>query len=294
MILPPAEPLRFTDYTPDHDAFVHDMIGHCDPRHAQLDWFDDARLWLAEPGVSGVLGWQAGRPVALLAASPPVQGTCWLRLLYVCTLLSAGPVFRQLWAMLTPRLRAAGVERVYVMAPRPWLARMLAEAGFTYEEDVVTLRRRLGARGRSPSVSATVQVRRADLADLAALVAVDQAAFPPEWWLRERVLRRAVLQAASVHVALLDEQMVGYELTLQYHNIAHLTRLATLPEMQRQGVATALVSTLLVDAHQRGADTITVNTQRSNLASQNLYRRFGFDFTGNDLPVWVAWLKEIR
>jgi ribosomal protein S18 acetylase RimI-like enzyme len=37
----------------------------------------------------------------------------------------------------------------------------------------------------------------------------------------------------------------------------------------------------------RGVSRVTVNTQADNARSQSLYKRYGFEFTGYSVPVWL-------
>ncbi len=81
--------------------------------------------------------------------------------------------------------------------------------------------------------------------------------------------------------------MVGYQLSTLYRDGLHLARLATLPEVQGQGIGGVLLGQLIDQFARRGVLSVTVNTQRSNLQSQRLYQRYGFDLTGLDMDVWM-------
>jgi ribosomal protein S18 acetylase RimI-like enzyme len=73
-----------------------------------------------------------------------------------------------------------------------------------------------------------------------------------------------------------------------YFDGGHLARLAVLPAARSQGVGRMLVTSMLHHFWRRGVFGVTVNTQESNIASQRLYTRLGFERTGFDLPVWLA------
>ena len=92
--------------------------------------------------------------------------------------------------------------------------------------------------------------------------------------------------------SLIEEAIVGYQMSTLYFDGAHLARLAVTPRVQGQRVGSALVEDMLGHFHQRGVQTMTVNTQQSNAISQQLYERQGFRRNGYDLPVWICSLTE--
>lgn len=57
---------------------------------------------------------------------------------------------------------------------------------------------------------------------------------------------------------------------------AHLLVLGVAPPMQRRGLATALLQTLMQEVRTHGAQTMLLEVRRSNVAAQALYRRLGF------------------
>jgi len=57
---------------------------------------------------------------------------------------------------------------------------------------------------------------------------------------------------------------------------AHLARIIVSPAHRRQGLGERLCRNLISEAHQRGADKVTLNVFADNLAAIDLYRRLGF------------------
>ena len=66
---------------------------------------------------------------------------------------------------------------------------------------------------------------------------------------------------------------------------AMLARLAVHPSAQGRGIGRRLLMDSLSAAHERGAETVVLNTQTSNARSQALYRSLGFRRTGEIYPV---------
>jgi len=92
-------------------------------------------------------------------------------------------------------------------------------------------------------------------------------------------------------VAEREGQIIGYQVSTPTTRGGHLARLATLPQFQGQGIGYALVRDALSRFTQRGAQTITVNTQKNNLSSLALYRKAGFTPTGEEYPVYQYIVK---
>jgi ribosomal protein S18 acetylase RimI-like enzyme len=80
--------------------------------------------------------------------------------------------------------------------------------------------------------------------------------------------------------------VLGYQLSTSHSRDGHLARLAVLPDFQGRGLGGMLIGEMVRFFEGRGVTTLTVITQEDNLASQHLYRRLGFDYTGHRVPVW--------
>jgi ribosomal-protein-alanine N-acetyltransferase len=77
-------------------------------------------------------------------------------------------------------------------------------------------------------------------------------------------------------VALDGATVVGFGGTMFTGAEAHLTTLAVDPVHQRRAVGTRLLLELVADTVARGVDAMTLEVRMSNVAAQELYRRFGF------------------
>ena len=60
----------------------------------------------------------------------------------------------------------------------------------------------------------------------------------------------------------------------------HIATIATHPERRRMGVGQRLLATALLAAQQEGAEKAFLEVRRSNVAAQEMYRRFGFEVAG--------------
>lgn len=258
--------------------------------HTHLDWHEIS-AWLEIPNVPIRLAWQDGQLVGVMATSPPLNNTCWLRLIAISETAPAAPVMRLLWEQIESVLAKYMVHMTFLLITHHWLLDHMNMLGFVYDEDIITLRR--DGTDLPPPRPTAFNVRSATQDDLKDMVSVDQTAFPPPWQLTSEDLREARRVSISCTVATLHSEIVGYQLSTQYRQSGHLARLAVLPEYQGQGIGGVMLDDLIRRLLQRSIRTLTVNTQSSNIRSQRLYQRYGFLRNGYDLPVWVHVVPDV-
>jgi ribosomal-protein-alanine N-acetyltransferase len=222
--------------------------------------------------------------IGAVAASPPRDSTSWLRLVAIHDESDVDSVLIDLWLALKSYLAAMAVREVGALLLQPWLAPHLATLGFDYQEDIVTLRRE-GTPIPAP-LRHDLYIRHGDARNLQQAVDIDHAAFAPLWQLSSASMRQAIRESASFTLAELNGQPVGYQLTTLFAHSIHLARLAVNPDVQGGGIGGALLGEMLNNFARRGILTCSVNTQASNVQSQHLYQRYGFELTGQDMPYW--------
>ncbi len=252
--------------------------------HTHLDW-QELGDWLDTTRAPIRLAWQQNRLVGVLGVSYPLNHTAWIRFIALHDLVPPEEVMSALWQSAVAELRSLGTQTVSALMTRPWVEQMLIHLSFSFQEEIITMER--DDRTLPTSGSSAFTLRSVRKQDMEHILRVDQQAFAPPWQLTMEDMRAAVRIASSYVVALLDEQIIGYQISTVYRNGAHLARLAVLPEMQGNGAGSILLSDTLRRFFRQGIYTMTVNTQESNVRSQQLYRRFGFQRNGYDLPVWT-------
>ncbi|PJF41283.1 MAG: GNAT family N-acetyltransferase [Chloroflexi bacterium] len=273
--------LRITPYKRRYRQVTNDLLFFSRLQHIHLDW-QNLEQWLDEPSTFAWLAWRGNTPVGAMATSEPLNHTCWIRLIALHENRQA--IVAALWQVVVPALRAVDTHTVYLLATHDWVLPYIEPLGFAYDEHIVTM-----FRTRQRVVSVDIEdmiIRVVSLNDVASMVMVDNTAFLPPWQLADDELRQAIRIAAACTIAEIDGAVVGYQLSTQYQNSAHLARLAVLPSMQGRGIGAALLSDVLQRFERRSIYTMSVNTQMSNERSQQLYYRFGFRRNGYDLPVW--------
>ncbi len=280
-------PTEIAVYERKHRSEILSLLYYSRLVHTHLDWFQVGH-WLDSERHHTYLLYEDHQLQAMLGASASVSGVGWLRLAAVRQRDRTADALRTLWEVLVPQLRSEAIRTLSVLVINPWLKEYLPALGFSYVEDVVTLQRPEQTLPDPPTTD--VQIRNGYLEDIAAILAVDHAAFAPAWRFSARELRQAQRQTASSTVAVYNDQIVGYQLSTKHQGSGHLARLAVIPQIQGQRVGAALLHHVLESFAHRGVRTMTVNTQESNTYSQRLYQRYGFFRNGYDIPIWQTTL----
>jgi predicted N-acetyltransferase YhbS len=133
----------------------------------------------------------------------------------------------------------------------------------------------------------TFCVRPYSDADAVNMLAVIQKAFaehrgklnPPSSAERKTIeIMRQELMQADAFVAEAEGRVVGCVLYRPRDGSMYLYRLAVLPEMQRSGIASALIAKVEIAARERGMGTLTLTVRLVLSRQQALYRKLGFAF----------------
>ncbi len=248
---------------------------HLDWRHP-LDWLGHPSWWLLEENT---------HPIAALACPDDPPEIAWLRLFAYSRPISAARAWRILWSQAQESLKASRPQ-IAAIALESWMEQLLREAHFDLLQRVVVLQwQRQNALQIPREAQSLIRPMRPE--DLSAVAQVDWQAFAPPWRHSLSSLRRALDQALLATVLELDGQILGYQITTGHAFGAHLARLAVHPNVQGQGWGKALLAHLFAFLRARHIQQLTVNTQHDNLASLSLYRRMGFERTGEAYPVYV-------
>lgn len=252
--------------------------------HRHLDW-RPGLAWLGRQPF-----WLLERnhlPLGVLACPPDPGSVHWIRLFGAAASLQPEDVWRLLFDQVLQDL--ANQERppvIAALALQHWFGDLLPKTGFSHHQDIVVLTwndQLPPPRKLHPGL----RLRKLEPQDLSAAARVDEQAFEPIWRNSLESLHLAYQQAAYVTVAELNGEIIGYQLSTNSAVNTHLARLAVRPDVQRLGVAYALVTDLFAYHRAQGTWQLTVNTQHDNRASLALYDRLGFELTGEHFPVFL-------
>lgn len=127
-----------------------------------------------------------------------------------------------------------------------------------------------------------VEIVHGTPADIATLNAIMADAFDPrfgEAWTPSQCLGMIALPGVWFSIAWSGNRPVGFALARAVADEAELLLLAIRPAARRSGIGTALLRSIVTDAHERGADVLHLEVRANNEAVR-LYRNEGFKKIG--------------
>lgn len=222
---------------------------------------------------------------AIMACPPEPPGVSWVRL------FSANPHFNisKIWDVLLEKtitvLEHTGNTRLVALGLHKWIEDLLVQSAFTTRQSIVVLEWDENLPPLRP-LPPNLVIRPMSLKDLPSVQRLDELAFNPIWQHSLNALVLALAQTSISTVVEVDHEVVAYQMSTSYATSGHLARLAVDPRVQRQSIGYCLVRQLLLELKQRGAWRVTVNTQNDNSASLSLYKKLGFELTGEEFKVY--------
>ncbi len=242
-----------------------------------------------EADCAGVVAYRGTQPIGAALfdlRTPPVSR---LSAVAVADQEPVGATWGLLWQTAEYHLRTCGHQSAYYIGEAPWLLEILREQEFRQTNTVVSYEKLQD----TPLVAGnpSVRVRPLRTTDLDAVAELDAASFPVLWRYPRPMLEAALQPLARLTVAELDRRLVGYQLSTQEGREGQIVRLAVLPQYRRQGIGSRLLADSLDTLRRGRVRRVTLNTQADNLPAQKLYERFGFEATGEELPVFEKALR---
>jgi ribosomal-protein-alanine N-acetyltransferase len=225
-----------------------------------------------------------GRVVGALFAWADASPVAWARMAVLDDALGLETWFDLALPPLLDQLSELGIDVLAWMDHGGWAAPALETRGFTPLVKVITLSTQ---DDLAPDVTDSVaRVRPAVEEDFGAIASIDRAAFAPYWWRSPETLRRRAQKGLRFTVAERTGMVVGYTESQLHLPSSHLNRIAVHPACQGEGVGALLLQAALCDLWRNAVEEVALNTQRDNWRARRLYRRFGFEPTGDSMTVW--------
>ncbi len=268
--------------SPEERIAIDTFLNQDNRTHRHLDWFSPSEWlgqqpFLIEKSVQGIQ--------AVLLAAPEVPRATWVRLFSVRQALPIHEVWGRLFDKATALLREMGVHRIAALSLSEWFTDLLSSSGFHHRDSIVVLAWKKSTQPAS-ILDPQVEIRPMQPEDMHAVCKIDHAAFSALWQNSLGSLSKACQLPGINTVALKHGEIVGYQISTNLTIHGHLARLAVHPDYQGQQIASALVGDLLQKFTQGGVWHVTVNTQADNKASLAVYQKFGFQTTGETIPVY--------
>jgi len=124
-----------------------------------------------------------------------------------------------------------------------------------------------------------MKLRDMEVADVKVVSQLENRCFPTPW--SEQMIYEDLVSNHRAHfyVAEKDDSVVGYVGIWKAMEKVHITTIAVDSSTRRQGIATALVETV-IDKHAESDRPVTLEVRPSNTAALELYESLGFELSG--------------
>jgi ribosomal-protein-alanine N-acetyltransferase len=137
--------------------------------------------------------------------------------------------------------------------------------------------------------------------DVPWVMEIERECFPTPWH-ESAYLTEIANRSAYYVVACRDSEIIGYAGMWVITDEAHITTLGVARPHRRQRIAEQLLIGLVEEARRRRARRVTLEVRRSNIAAQNLYRKYGFSpaairrayYTDNQEDAVVMWVDNLE
>ena len=268
--------------TPAVSARLADFLSQNILTHRHLDWFSSLDWIGHSPYLIELVDDEIQ---AALCAAPENANAAWIRLYAVRKLVDPALPWDRLLPQAINQLQEMGIKHLATLVLHPWFETLVEKSGFRNRQNIVVMEWQ-GEFPKQKNLNDAVILRPMHEDDLPEVMRIDHEAFPPLWQNSLEGLTKAFGQTGISTVALLDDEIVGYQISTTMTIYGHLARLAVTPSHQRQGIAFTLVHDLLKQLERLGFWRITVNTQSDNLSSAKLYQGLKFRRTGEEIKVF--------
>jgi ribosomal-protein-alanine N-acetyltransferase len=126
----------------------------------------------------------------------------------------------------------------------------------------------------------TFGLRRLELDDLDAIVAIEQVSYPAPW--SRAMFVGELSKSTSCSLGAVDDggALIGYLILSRYVDAWHVMNVAVAPAHRRRGVAAALLERVFAETAEDARRGYTLEVRVSNTAAIALYERFGFRSSG--------------
>ena len=124
-----------------------------------------------------------------------------------------------------------------------------------------------------------IVTREMSAADLKAVQAIEQESFHDSWAVESWV---AELNSSIAKYIVLEQESIikGFAGFWLIAGEAQVTRVAVAKDARGQGLGKILTAALIAAAWQDGAEAVTLEVRKSNVAAQTVYTQTGFTVSG--------------
>jgi ribosomal-protein-alanine N-acetyltransferase len=123
-------------------------------------------------------------------------------------------------------------------------------------------------------------IRKMTLEDVPSVIDLDHKSFSLPWPERSFRFELTANPASRCWVADFDGKIIGMIVVWLIVDEAHVATLATHPDFRRRGIAKKLLAHALRHLMDDGARSSFLEVRESNIAAQEMYRKFGYEASG--------------
>ena len=231
---------------------------------------------------------------AFLACTAEPNQIQWIRV-FACknhTSLSKdwSMLFQQLLDTLSQNKKKTTIASITYL---DWMKDLLTNHQWKFQQTIVQLRwNGVPKNAFTQTWPRQLQIRPMRNSDVDSVAQIDNQCFTDLWQQSKEAVERAFELSNHATVAILGGDVAGFQISTSHKSIAHLARLAVNPKFQGKHIGQALVQEMLDHFHKPWIKEITVNTQQDNKISLNLYRKMGFELTGESFPIYVFQIEQ--
>lgn len=125
-----------------------------------------------------------------------------------------------------------------------------------------------------------VSIRPMEMKDLDDIEVVERLSFPTPWSRESFINEIKTNVFARYLVVEREEVVIGYGGMWLVIDEAHITNIAIHPDFRGHGLGEKLMRALMFVACESGAEHMTLEVRRSNIAAQKLYEKLSFKAEG--------------
>ncbi|MEX2100499.1 MAG: ribosomal protein S18-alanine N-acetyltransferase [Acidimicrobiia bacterium] len=111
---------------------------------------------------------------------------------------------------------------------------------------------------------------------LRSVLRIEQQVYPRPWSTSLFLSELALRSTRSYIVARVGRELVGYAGLMMTLDDGHVTTIAVEPRWHQNKIGTRMLLWLAHEGIDRGAKSLTLEVRITNIAAQDLYRKFGF------------------
>ena len=148
----------------------------------------------------------------------------------------------------------------------------------------------------------SVDLRRLQLRDLAAIEEIERSSYPTPW--SRSMFAGELTKPSSICLGAFDSEtseLLGYLIISRYVDAWHVMNVAVAPEHRRRGIGSALLNRLFELTAGDARRGYTLEVRVSNIDAIRLYERLGFEprgirrgyYTDNREDALIMWREPV-